>query len=306
MKTICVAGHKSPDLDSIVGTIAYAHLKRAIDSENTYVPVRAGELNTETKYVLEKQNIETPELLTSVAGKTIILVDHNEEYQAIDGLKEAKILEVIDHHKLNFSYSDPIRIVIEPIGSSSNVIAKMFKADNVEIPKNLAAAMLAATMVDTVITKSPTTTAEDLPIIEELSRIAGIKDWKAYGMEIFKVRSSVSHLKDVDIITSDYKDFDIKGKKFGIGQVETVDISEFDDRIENLLKALQHKKGLGHYHTVILFISDIIREESHFLVASDAPDLVAAAFDKTLNENNTFTAPVLSRKKQVVPALMKA
>lgn len=304
METIYVAGHKSPDLDSVIGTIAYAYLRNKKGNGNNYVPVVAGELNAETKYILSRFELATPEQMKSVAGKKVVLVDHNEAYQAIDGLDEAQILEVIDHHRMNFSYSEPIRIVIEPIGSSSNVIAKIFKADDIAIPANLAGAMLGATLTDTVITKSPTTTAEDITIIQYLADVAGILNWKEYGMEIFKVRSSVSELKDEQIVLADYKDFDIGGKKFGIGQVETVDISEFDSRKEGLLKALKDIQSSGDYHSVILFLTDILEETSHFLMASEEPDRIAEAFGQ-INDTNSFTAPVLSRKKQVIPSLME-
>lgn len=303
METIYVAGHKSPDLDSVMGSISYAYLKQAVDSGKTYQPVVAGDLNPETKYIIEKYQLDTPPLLESVAGKSVILVDHNEEYQAIDGIKEAKILEIIDHHKMAFSYSDPIKIIIDPIGSSCSVIAKMFRAENIEIPKNLAAGMLAAVLTDTVITKSPTTTPEDLTIIQELAEIAGISDWKTYGMEIFKVRSSISDLDDEDIITSDYKDFDIGGHKFGIGQIETVDIDDFSDRKLGLLEELENRRQHNDYHSVVLFITDIIKEESLFLIASEQASEIAQAFDKQL-EGNSFVAPVLSRKKEVVPKLI--
>ena len=304
METIYITGHKNPDLDSVMGALAYAYLKSNVDTERSYVPVVPGSINAETKYILEKYTLETPTVKESVAGEKVILVDHNEKEQAIDDMHDATILEVIDHHKMQFSYSDPIRIIIEPIGSSCSVIAKMFKADGVTIPENLAAGMLAAVLTDTVITKSPTTTDEDLKIIEELAQLAGIDDWKAYGMEIFKVRSSVSDLTDAEIITADYKDFDIHGNKIGIGQVETVDIGEFENRRESLLKALADKKEAGAYHSVILFLTDILKEESHFLIASDEPDTVAQAFS-TEQRDNMFTAPVLSRKKEVVPNLTK-
>jgi manganese-dependent inorganic pyrophosphatase len=305
MSTIYITGHTKPDLDSVVGAIAYVHLKQKTDPGQTYIPAVVGELNAETKYVLGKYNIPEPELLTSVAGKAIILVDHNEREQALPDISEATILEVIDHHKMNFSYSEPIRIIIEPLGSSCSVITKMFKADGIDIPKNLAGVMLGAVLTDTVITKSPTTTDEDLKIIEELADLAEIKDWRAFGMEVFKVRSSVSSLSDKEIITADFKDFDIGGKRFGIGQVETVDIAEFDDRTKGLLSALKEKRTADNYHSVILFVSDILKEESNFLVSSDEAGKIAEAFGKELSEG-TFTAKVLSRKKQVVPVLMKA
>lgn len=305
METIYVAGHKSPDLDSVMGTLSYAYLKTQLNSDYSYQPVVSGELNAETTYTLNKYGLEAPLQKESLAGEKVILIDHNEHYQAIDGMKEAEILEIIDHHKMDFSYSNPIRIHIEPIGSSCSIITKLFRTEGVDIPQNLAAAMLAAVLTDTVITKSPTCTDEDVKIIEELAQIAGISDWKTYGMEIFKVRSSVSNLSEEDIITADYKDFDIGGRKFGIGQVETVDGSEFEPRIEALKRALDTRKEEGSYHSVVLFITDIMMEKSLFIFSSDEPEKIAHAFNVSVKEDGTFIAPVLSRKKQVAPSLIK-
>jgi manganese-dependent inorganic pyrophosphatase len=304
METIYIAGHKSPDLDSVMGSISYAYLKSQVDTKHKFQPVITGELNLETKYILDKYDLAPPDQMDSLSGKSVILVDHNEAYQAIDGLAEAEILEIIDHHKMSFDYHAPIKIIVEPIGSSCSVIFKMFKAEQVDIPQNIAAGMLAAVLTDTVITKSPTTTRQDREIIPQLSDIAGIDDWHEYGMEIFKVRSSVSDKTDEEIIVSDYKDFEIGGSKFGIGQVETVDITEFDDRKQDLLDALQSKRSHENYHTIILFITDILAEESTFLIASTDEDKVARAFGTTCKDHQ-FIAPVMSRKKQVVPSLMK-
>jgi manganese-dependent inorganic pyrophosphatase len=304
METIYVAGHKSPDLDSVIGTISYAYLKSQVDSKHQYQPVITGEINLETEHVLNKYDLEPPQQLNSIAGKSVILVDHNEAYQAIDGLEEAEIREIIDHHKMSFDYHSPIKIIVEPIGSSCSVIYKLFNAEGVTIPQNIAAGMLAATLTDTVITKSPTTTSQDRKIIDQLAAIAGINDWREFGMEIFRVRSSVADKTDAEIIVSDYKDFEIAGNKFGVGQVETVDMTEFDNRHSSLTQALQNKKAADGYHTVMLFITNILDEESTFLVASDDVDKIAAAFDKTAVESS-FTAKVMSRKKQVVPNLIK-
>ena len=156
MKTIYICGHKSPDLDSVMGSISYAYLKSQVDTKHEFKPVITGSVNNETAYILDKYDIQAPGVLDSIANQSVILVDHNEGHQAIDGLAEAEILEVIDHHKLDFSYHTPIKIIIEPIGSSCSVIYKMFRAEGIDIPQNLAAGMLAAVLTDTVITKSPT------------------------------------------------------------------------------------------------------------------------------------------------------
>lgn len=305
MSTIYITGHRNPDLDSVAAAIAYAYLKAQIDPANAYIPAAAGPLNKETAYLLDKNPvIPKPEILENVDGKTVILIDHNEPGQSPESVDKAKILEIIDHHKLDFSYHEPIRILIEPIGSSSSIVYKLFKQHAIAVPKELAAVMLGAVLVDTVITKSPTCTAEDTAIIAELAEISGIANWEEYGMEIFKVRSDLNDLSDDAIVTADFKDFEVYGRKFGVGQVETADMSVFEARKAGLLSALEKKKTEGSYHSVALFISDIINEDSLFLVASDEPEKIAGAFGQTI-ANGEFTAKVMSRKKEVLPKLME-
>lgn len=302
--TINIIGHKSPDLDSVAAAAGYAYLKNQIDPANSYVANRAGEANAETKYIFEKFGVALPEILTSSADKKIILVDHNEKSQTVDLLEQAELVEIIDHHKMKFEYHDPIFIHVEPIGSTCTILFKMFKCHEVVIPKDLVGVLLSGMLVDTVITRSPTCTKKDVSAIQELSQIIGV-DYTKFGLEVFKVRSQVNKLAPEAIITSDYKDFDINGKKFGVGQVETVDLSEFAELKSGLLKALQEKKQIGGYHTVVLFITDILQEGSQFLVVSDEPAKFNKAFTCGLINNECYLAGIMSRKKQVIPALLE-
>lgn len=301
--TIHIIGHKSPDLDSIMAAISYADLKNKLDPENNYIPARAGNLNEETEFILNKFNLKTPELLANIASKNIILVDHNENAQIQDGYKEANILEVIDHHKINFELPAPIEFETKPWGATCSIIAKKYCQNNIEKEKNISGGMLAAILVDTVITKSPTCTDSDKKIINKLSLISGIENWKEFGMEIFKIRSSVSKNSDHDIIKSDFKDFKLKENKFGIGQVETVDLSDFNNRKEGLLKEMNNLMNANDYHSVILFITDIINEGSLFLVASNDQNKIEEALKNKLNNNEVYINGIMSRKKQVIPML---
>ena len=301
MSKIYVIGHKSPDLDSVAAAISYANFKNQLENTDKYVPATAGALNRETVYALEKFGIEEPELLASAAGKELILVDHNEFSQAVDGVEEAKIVELLDHHKLDFKYSEPIDVLIRAWGSSNSIIYSLYKTAGIEADKNLAGLMLSAVLVDTVITKSPTCTDKDKEIIEELARLAGIADWHAYGMDLFKVRSSVAELSAAEIIKSDFKDYDFKAGKFGFGQVETVDLDEIKARQAELLEVLGDLKKANNYHTVLLFITDIIKEGSLFLVATDDEAGFAKAMGHELAGGQVFIDGVISRKKQVIP-----
>lgn len=298
---IYIVGHKSPDLDSVAGAISYAELKNKLENTDKYIAVVAGELNRETEYVLEKIGSKKPEIISDAKGKNVILVDHNEMAQAVDGMAEANILEVLDHHKVDFKYNNPIAFKVLPWGASCTIIAHGYLSSNTIISKETATLMLSAILVDTVITKSPTCTEFDKMIIEKLSQVAGIENWQEFGMEIFKVRSSVNELNDDQIIHSDFKDFNFLSGKVGIGQVETVDLKDFADRQDSLLNQMDKIKEEGNYHSVILFLTDIINEGSLFLVSSLNEGKIEEALGHKLENRKVYIDGILSRKKQVAP-----
>ncbi|MBA3047151.1 manganese-dependent inorganic pyrophosphatase [Patescibacteria group bacterium] len=314
LNKIYIIGHKSPDLDSVAAAISYANFKNRRSplprdcgeaemqsGGEEYLPASAGAMNKETVFALEKFGFEAPEILKNADGKKVILVDHNEFAQAADGVENAEIIEVLDHHKVDFKYSEPIVFDVRPWGASCSIIAEKYFKNNLELNKNLAGLMLAAILVDTVITKSPTCTENDKIIIEKLAGIADIKHWQEFGMEIFKIRSSASELSDAEIIKSDFKDFNFKQGKFGIGQVETVDLNNFADRKNGLMDELNKLKNSENYHSVILFITDIIKEGSEFLVATNDQEKVEQALGVKLDNNKVYIKGVISRKKQVAP-----
>jgi manganese-dependent inorganic pyrophosphatase len=304
MKTYII-GHKSPDLDSVAAAISYAVLKNRLGQSEEYVPAIAGETNKVTDYILEKYSIEKPEILKDASDKNIILVDHNELSQSADNMEKAKIVEVLDHHKINFNYPEPIEFKVFPCGSTNSIIYSMYKMHNLELTESLAGLMLAAILDDTVITKSPTCTDVDKEIIEKLAKEAGIEDWKKFGMENFKVKSSLSDLSAEEIIKSDYKDFNLKQGKFGVGQIETVDLKELEKREDEIIAELNEIRKTGNYHSVVLFLTDIINEGSKFLIASNNEKEIGEAFGAEIKDNRTYIKGIVSRKKQVAPVLMK-
>ncbi len=298
-----VIGHKSPDLDSVAAAISLADLKNKLENTDEYIPAIAGEPNKETVYCLEKFGFKTPEKLETLKGQKVFLVDHNEESQIQDGFAEAEIVGVLDHHKINFKCEKPIEFKNFPWGSSATIIAQHFFWKEITIDKNLAGLLLSAALVDTVITKSPTCTEIDKEIIGKLSEISGIVDWQEFGMEIFKVRGAVSEMSSEAIIKNDFKDFDFKAGKFGIGQIETVDLNDFASREEELLAGLEKLKEEGGYHSIILFITDIMQEGSKFLIATSDKEAMEKVLKNKLAENKFYLPGVMSRKKQVVPML---
>lgn len=300
---IYVIGHKSPDLDSVASAIGLANLKNKYSSSNEFVPAIPEDVNKETAYCLEKFGFAIPEKLDSLEGKQVFLVDHNEESQILGGGVGADIVGVWDHHKINFKCEKPIEFKNLPWGSTATIIARNHFLKNVEMTKELAGLLLAAVLVDTVITKSPTCTDYDKEVIEILSSKAGIADWKEFGMEIFKVRGAVSDMSNEAIIKNDFKDFDFKAGKFGIGQIETVDLNDFSSREDELLAELSKMQAENGYHSVILFITDIIKEGSKFLVATSDVQKMEEALKNKLENNKVYIDGILSRKKQIVPMM---
>jgi len=300
-----VFGHTNPDSDSIVGAISLSYLKNQLGEE--CIPARQGEISPETKFILDKFGFELPQLKTEYAGKDVYIIDYSDLAQAPKDILESNIKGIVDHHKLgDITTSTPLECWIRPVGCSNTIVKEMFDHYGVEIPKNLAGIMLCAILSDTVIFKSPTCTKVDVKAVKELAKIAEVEDFKALGMEMFLVKSAVKGATPRELTTRDYKDFDISGKKVGIGQLEVVDLSVFDDIKDDLFADLKALKEEGGRHTVLLLLTDIIEEGSQLLVVSDDASLVEKSFNVKLENSQVWLPKVLSRKKQVVPFVEKA
>lgn len=302
---VYVYGHKNPDSDSVCAAIALADLKSKIGVEA--VPVVQGDLNPESNFILEKFGVSAPEIITSGAGKQVILVDHSDLAQSLDDLKDAEILGIVDHHKLgDVTTSNPLECWIWPVGCTCTVLKAMYDFFGVEIPKNIAGIMLCAILSDTVIFKSATCTDQDKEASDALAKIAGESDLAALGMEMFKVKSAVEGTPARELVLRDYKDFDMNGNKVGIGQLEVVDLSILDSVKPALAEDIKALKAEGSRHSVFLLLTDIMKEGSEMLIASDDPSVVEKAFGIAPAEGKVWLDGVMSRKKQVVPNLEKA
>lgn len=297
MDEVYVIGHKNPDTDSVISAIVYAGIMG-------HKPARSGEINPETSFVLDYFKMGVPELLENVSGKKVFLVDHNELTQMIDGASEADIQGIIDHHKVQFTSSKPIYMHIEPLGSTASLIAKLYMNKIRENPI-WAGLLLGAVMSDTVIFKSPTTTEEDKMIAEELGRIAGVSDIKAFGLEVKKANASLSGKTIEQIVKTDFKDFDMSGHKIGIGQTEVVDMTEVNNRRSEILEYVEGVKNQG-YELVIFSATDIINEGSELFFAGDK-NIIEKAYGiiPALNQEmrSVYISGMMSRKKQIVPPL---
>jgi len=305
MSPVYVVGHKSPDTDSVCSAIAYAELKKKLGMDA--VPARQGDLNPETEFVLQKFGFEAPELLTDGEGKKVILVDHSDKSQSLDNIDKAEIVEIIDHHKIgDITTPNPIFFLAMPVGCTATVIKKLYEENGVEIPQNIAGIMLAAILSDTVIFKSATATEKDVEAAKELAKIAGIDDIEALGMEMFKAKSDIAGKSPRDLLFRDFKDFDMSGKKVGVGQIEVVDLSLLDEVKDALYEEMKKVKEEGGYHSLFLMLTDIMKEGTELLAVTDEPAVVEKAFGKALEGKSVWLDKVMSRKKQVVPPLEKA
>lgn len=256
--------------------------------------------------MLERFGLEAPKVVTSVAGRDVYVVDYSDLAQAPDDFGECSLKGIVDHHKLgDMTSSSPLEAVIMPVGCTNTILKRMYDYLGFAPSKNLAGAMLCAILSDTVIFKSPTCTDADRKAAAELAAIAGVEDVKALGMELFTAKSAVKGVSARDLIMRDFKDFNMSGSKVGIGQLELVDIALLEDRIPELVEELSRMKAEGR-HTAMLLLTDIMKEGSVLLMASEDPAKVAGAWGKTLGEGNLWLEGVMSRKKQVVPFLEKA
>ena len=303
-----ILGHKNPDSDSIISALACADLyrRRGLD-----VQARAqGKPAPETQFILERFGLEAPEVIDSVAGQDLYLVDFSDKAQAPADIDQANLKGIVDHHKLgDVTSSSPIECVIWPVGCTCTILKRMYDYAGFDVPASIAGIMLSAILSDTVIFKSPTCTEADRQAAQELAKIAGIDDIQVFGMEIFKAKSAVAGTYARELIFRDFKDFNMNGFKVGVGQLELVSLDLVADMKASIEEELARVKSEEGRHTALLLLTDIMKEGSELLMVSDDPVRIAKAFGHTeaeLANGHLWLDGVMSRKKQVVPALEAA
>ncbi len=304
MSKVFVIGHKSPDTDSIAAAISYSYLKQQQGVEA--VAARAGELNKESQYALDYFKVEAPELLTSVApGTQLILVDHNESKQCVDGVKEAEVLELVDHHRVgDFETANPIFILVRPVGCVNTVIWGLYKAAGLVPTKAVAGMMLSAIISDTVLFRSPTTTEEDKTAVKELAEIAGV-DYEVYGMDMLKAGADISDYPAEKLAGNDTKEFEASGKVFSCGQISVMDLAPINAKKAEIMAALEATKAAKGYEASYLMVTDILAEDTYLWFTAGAEEAAEKAFDKKSEDGYVYLPKVMSRKKQVAPFLLK-
>lgn len=237
--------------------------------------------------------------------KQVILVDHNQQSQSVDGIEEANIMEVIDHHNLGtIGTSLPINFRSMPVGCTCTIIYKLYEEANVEIPKNIAGIMLSAILSDTLLFKSPTTTGMDIAVGKKLAQIAGV-EIEEYGTKMFKAASSVAGMSVEEIIHSDMKTFNYSNSAMAIGQVMTMDFEEISSRQSEFVNSLNTMCNIGNYKMALLFVTDIIKNGSYLFFNESSKEIIEEAFGVENATQGVYLDGVVSRKKQMLPPLLE-
>lgn len=302
---VLVTGHKNPDTDSICSSIVMANLTKhyGVDSK----AVRLGNLNKETEFVFKHLNMEPQELIEKVEeGQKLILVDHNEKGQSVEGRENAKVLAVIDHHRIaDFETNEPLYYLAKPYGCTATILFEEYKNAGLEIDKTMGTLMLSAIVSDTLLLKSPTCTEKDVKAVEELENITGLKA-SEYGLEMLKAGTDLSTYSSQEVINLDAKEFEKNGKKVIIAQVNTADINDVFSRREEIEFAMEKEIAEKKIDLFIFVITDIINTNSKIIALGAEKELTEKAFNKKLDElDSMMLEGVVSRKKQIAPQILE-
>ncbi len=300
MKTYIV-GHTNPDTDSVVSAVALAELKKAMGKD--FEAAVAGDLNKETLLVLTKFGFTVPALIPS-GEKSVVLVDHNECDQIHGNVETEQIVGIFDHHKLGgLATSGPISVTMRPVGSTATIIYGSYEKHNVAPSKEVAGILLSGVISDTLKLTSPTTTDRDREVVAALATITGV-NIDELATELFAAKSDISAMTTAELIGKDYKVFNLADKKVGIGVWETVLPAVVFERKAEILEALATKKSADQLDYILFAVIDILEQKGDFVVVGeDEKALVEAAFGGTTTDSILDCPGVLSRKKQIVPAI---
>ena len=283
MDKIYITGHKNPDTDTIMSALVaeylYTHLGYNVEA------IKQGELNPETKFAIEKTGLRIPNTITKLTKNSkVILVDHNNPMESLENITELNITNIIDHHAIKLDLGSPTYVRTEPVGCTATILFKMFRENSIEIPKNIALAMLSAIISDSLLFKSPTCTDEDKKVASELEKIAGINK-EEYGMEMLKAGTDLSSYSIEEILNIDRKTAVYGNYKASINQVMTADIEETLKLKEKLEAGMQKMIENENLDLFMLLITDIINSDSTVIALGNKTEAVEKGYNVTLNNN---------------------
>ena len=303
MEKIIVFGHKNPDTDSICSSIVMANLQAKLRGEEV-IPCRLGEINEETKYALEYFNMQAPKFIEKIEeNQTVILVDHNEFSQSVEGIEKAKIDTVVDHHRINnFQTSEPLFYYAQPVGCTATLLFELYTLNKLEIEPKMAGLMLSAIISDTLLLKSPTTTEKDINAVKQLAQIANV-DVNTYGLEMLKAGTNLDKYTESELINLDSKKIEKEETKYVIAQVNTVSIQDVLKRKSKLEEEINKEIKNKNLDLFVFVITDIINSNSEAIVLGKRTDAISKTY--AINDNIAVMPGVVSRKKQILPLVDK-
>jgi len=303
--TIKIFGHKSPDTDSTGSPIIWAWYLNEVKGTPAK-PVLLGAPNTEAAFVLKRWNLETPEIVSGIeAGEPVVIVDTNNPAELPDGINDADILAIIDHHKLvgGLETKGPIDITVRPLACTATILHDLMAEDAERMPDAIKCAMLSCILSDTLEFRSPTTTDHDKQVAVELAADLGISI-PDYAEEMFAAKSDVSAFSDAELLRMDSKEYTVGGKNLRISVLETTAPKTVLDRKDSLMQAMEDIAKEDDADQVLLFVIDILNEEATLLVPNDlAKSIAEKSFDATVEGDTVVLPGIVSRKKQIIPTL---
>lgn len=301
-----VFGHKNPDTDAIASAIAFSYLRNQLGDETEAVAL--GEVGEETAYALNHFGLETPRIIETASNETntVYLVDHNEAQQSVSDIAEVEIAAVVDHHRIaNIETTNPLYYRAEPVGCTATIMLKLYKEHNVDIPKDIAGMMLSAIVSDTLLFKSPTSTAQDEAAAKELAEAAEV-NLAEYGLDMLKAGTNMGDKSAEELIDMDAKSFPMADKNVRIAQINVVDVEDVFSKQVELETAIQQANLNNNYDLFVLVVTNILDSDSVILALGNPIAAVEEAFNIKLENNKALLKGVVSRKKQVVPQLTEA
>jgi len=305
-KEIIIIGHKNPDTDTVVSSILLAELINQAQKpvEGRAVAKASGEINKETKFVLDHFSQEALTKIDSLASQDVFLVDHGEFEQSIQGIEQANLVGVLDHHKMGgIITSSPIFYRSEPKGSTATLIAEMFFNNQITPSKKQAGLLLAAIISDTLKLTSPTTTQDDKDMAKKLIEISQ-EDMEKLADHIFEAKSDISGISPQDLVNKDYKDYEAGGKKFGFGVLETVLPQKAEEIQDGIFAALESIKKDKNLDFIFFALVDILKRESKIFLLEQEKAVAESAFNAKSSGRFLILPGVVSRKKQMVPLII--
>ena len=302
---IKVFGHKAPDTDATCSPIIWAWYLTEVKATPA-TPHLLGEPNTEAAFVLKRWNLAKPALIADVTpGEDVVIVDTNNPAELPPSINDANILQIIDHHMLagGIKTRTPIDITVRPLACTATVMFDLMGPDAARMPEAIRCAMLSCILSDTLEFRSPTTTPHDREVAEALARDLGISI-PDYAAELFAAKSDVSAFSDAALLRMDSKEYEVAGKQLRVSVLETTAPKVVLDRKAALMAAMPGVAAEDGADQVLLFVIDILREEATLLVPNDLVKALAeASFGVKVTGDNVVIPGLMSRKKQIIPAL---